>query len=164
MRYLSTFLLFIACTIILNSCCTKKDCAYIERGFKLKFVKGSDFYQDTYLAVFKKNSFNEPVDTISFHVGPPCNGCPYDYEEGYLERGLIKQGDLRDFSYIIYNNTVRLADTISSLGYTTEMVTTKCNTCFLAKDDYTYEANRNHVIYINGSAYYGKEPGFVFGQ
>lgn len=163
MKLLFTLTLTLFSISFLNGCCTKKNCACPQSAILLRFAKttNSYSYDNTYIVIFKKAEFNNPLDTVRLSVGPPCNGCPYDYQEAHLYPD-VTDGDIRDFSYVVFNTPLNIADTIFSIAYTTETFTDKCNTCFLARDEYTCEVSKDHILNINGSVYYSHRPDFVF--
>jgi hypothetical protein len=129
----------------------------MEQAEILKFEKDGRFQGDICVATFKKGDFSVPVDTIIQPVRS-CDSCSYNdvYFTQHNDR------DLRDYSYIVFDTTTGLIDTIISIGYTSQFNTQTCNSCLFSRNEYTCEVKSNYTWNINGQTYYSATPDYVF--
>jgi hypothetical protein len=152
MKY--TWIVFL---LLLGACCYKRGCVCPENTLSINIDSALAGADDFYLMVYQKGTTTHPIDSLSLPVAYPCTGCPKDHRL-VLNYALAGNREMKNYAYILKNQTQTVADTINAIYYDYYSNTYTCNKCITGDDIQTCNVPINFSVTFNMKTYQGNHP------
>lgn len=146
-KYLFIFTLL----LLINACCTEKECSSIINGPSIG-VKLSHF---SFEELAESKIFLSNNNTFEILDSTSVNDSIFIINDHFIPSYSQEVIHIKDYAFII--KTPFKFDTIYNLNYNLSRVNEKCNTCFLAKDINELYEFQNFKFYHKGIPYFNND-------